>query len=134
MATATGSASPATNVFATAPGIRRREFVDRLATVVMCTCAGLAVLVLALILMHVVVNGMAALNLAFFTERPLPQGEAGGGVAPAIIGTLVMLGVGAVFGVPIGIGTAIYLAEYGRGSFARTVSFLIDLVAGLPSI
>lgn len=121
-------------VFPASPGIRRRELADRLATTVMSLCAVLAVLVLALILIHVAVNGIQALNLAFFTERPLPPGEVGGGVAPAIIGTLVMLGVAAVIGVPIGIGTAIYLAEYGRGSFARIVSFFIDLVAGLPSI
>jgi phosphate transport system permease protein len=122
------------SVFPSAGRFRRREFVDRLATVVMTLCAMLAVLVLALILIHVAFNGIPALNLAFFTERPLPAGEVGGGVAPAILGTLEMLGVAAVIGVPIGIGTAIYLAEYGRGTFAHVVSFLIDLVAGLPSI
>jgi phosphate transport system permease protein len=98
-------------------------------------CAALAVLVLLLILIHVAVNGLPALNLAFFTQRPLPPGEAGGGVLPAILGTIEMLAVAATFGVPIGMGTAIYLAEYGGSSrFARSVSFLIDLIAGLPSI
>jgi phosphate transport system permease protein len=134
MAAAHPAATPATQVFATTPGIRRRELTDRIATVVMTVCAALAVLVLALILLHVAVNGFPALNLAFFTERPLPPGEVGGGVAPAILGTLEMLAVAAIIGVPIGIGTAIYLAEYGRGALARAVSFLIDLVAGLPSI
>jgi phosphate transport system permease protein len=113
---------------------RRREIVDRLATLVMTLCAGLAVLVLVLILLYVALNGLPALNLAFFTERPLPPGEVGGGVAPAILGTIEMLVVAALIGVPIGMGTAIYLAEYGRGTFARVVSFLIDLIAGLPSI
>ena len=116
------------------PGFRRRQIVDRLATVIMTSCAALAVLVLALILLHVAVKGLPALNLAFFTERPLPPGEAGGGVQPAIVGTIEMLAVGALIGVPIGTATAIYLAEYGRGNFARVVSFLIDLIAGLPSI
>jgi phosphate transport system permease protein len=114
--------------------VRRRELVDHLATVIMSLCALLAVLVLLLILVYVAVKGLPALNISFFTERPLPPGEVGGGVAPAIVGTLVMLAVAALIGVPIGIGTAIYLAEYGRGGFARTVSFLIDLIAGLPSI
>jgi phosphate transport system permease protein len=114
--------------------VRRRQIVDRLAAVVMTVCAGVGVLILVLILVHVAINGLPALNLAFFTERPLPPGEVGGGVLPAILGTLEMLVVAALFGVPIGIGTAIYLAEYGRGTFARTVSFLIDLIAGLPSI
>jgi phosphate transport system permease protein len=126
--------SAASNLARTAPGIRRRELIDRLATVVMTLCAALAVLVLLLILVHVTINGLPALNLAFFTERPLPAGEVGGGVAPAIVGTLQMLVVASLIGVPIGIGTAIYLAEYGRGTFAYAVSFLIDLVAGLPSI
>jgi phosphate transport system permease protein len=117
-----------------APGIRRRELVDRIATTVMTLCAALAVIILLLILLYVTINGLPALNLAFFTERPLPAGEVGGGVAPAILGTLEMLLVASLLGVPIGVGTAIYLAEYGRGAFAYTVSFLIDLVAGLPSI
>jgi len=90
--------------------------------------------VLFLILFYVTINGIQALTPAFFIERPLPPGEVGGGVMPAIVGTLVMLAVASVIGVPVGIGTAVYLAEYGRGAFARTVSFLIDLVAGLPSI
>jgi phosphate transport system permease protein len=115
-------------------GIRRRELVDRLAGVLMTAAASLAIVILCLILLHVLFNGLPALNVAFFTERPLPAGEVGGGVAPAIVGTILMLLVGSIIGVPIGIATAIYLAEYGRGSFAKAVSFVIDLVAGLPSI
>jgi phosphate transport system permease protein len=114
--------------------VRRRQLVDGLATAVMTLCAGAAVLVLLLILIFVTLNGLPALNLAFFTERPLPPGEAGGGVAPAILGTIEMLVVAAIIGVPLGMSTAIYLAEYGRGKFASLVSFLIALIAGLPSI
>jgi phosphate transport system permease protein len=113
---------------------RRRHVVDRLATTAMTLCAGLAIAVLLWILAHVATRGLPALNLAFFTERPLPPGEAGGGVEPAILGTVAILSVAAAIGVPIGMGTAIYLSEYGRGTFARVVSFLIDLIAGLPSI
>ena len=132
MATFTGSVpSPLIRV---TPGFRRRQIVDHLATVVMTLCAALAVVVLALILIYVAIKGIPALNLAFFTQRPLPPGEVGGGVMPAIVGTLEMLAVAALIGVPLGTATAIYLAEYGRGQFARTVSFLIDLIAGLPSI
>lgn len=114
--------------------ILRRELVDRAATIAVTACAALAVLVLVLILLYVLLNGLPSLNLAFFVERPLPPGEVGGGVAPAILGTIMVLAVACLIGVPIGIGTAIYLAEYGRGPFARTVSFLVDLIAGLPSI
>src|ERR1700716_3884291 len=132
MATAVASASsPFTRLSA---GTRRREIVNHIATGIMTGCAVLAVLVLVLILLYVALNGLPALNLSFFTERPLPPGEVGGGVAPAIMGSVLILAVAAIIGVPIGMLTAIYLAEYGRGSFARAVSFLIDLIAGLPSI
>ena len=97
-------------------------------------CAASGVLVLALILAYIVIRGAPALNLAFFTERPLPFGEVGGGVAPAILGTLMLLAVAGAIGIPVGIGTAIYLAEFGRGRFAEAVRFTIDLLAGLPSI
>src|SRR5260370_32359289 len=62
------------------PGFRRRLIVDRLATLVMTACAAAAVIMLALILFYVAIKGVPALNLAFFTERPLPPGESGGGV------------------------------------------------------
>src|SRR5437868_8052474 len=113
---------------------RRRQMVDCAATLLMTACALLAVVILLLILLYVAIKGVPALNPAFFLERPLPPGEVGGGVAPAIVGTLEILGVAALIGVPIGMGTAIYLAEYGGGRFAQLVSFLIDLIAGLPSI
>src|ERR1700682_987050 len=109
-------ASPLTRV---TPNVRRRQVVDALATALMTLCAAAAVLVLLLILIFVTLNGLPALNLAFFIERPLPQGEAGGGVAAAILGTVEMLVVATIIAVPIGMSTAIYLAEYGRGTFAR---------------
>jgi phosphate transport system permease protein len=111
-----------------------RQLADLVATCVVVLCAVIGVFVLVAILAHVAVHGLPALDFAFFTERPLPPGEAGGGIAPAIVGTLLMLATAALIGVPIGIGTAIYLAEYGRGALAQTVSFIIDLIAGLPSI
>jgi phosphate transport system permease protein len=97
-------------------------------------CAAAGVVVLGLILGYIIIRGAPAIDLAFFTQRPLPFGEVGGGVAPAITGTLTMLLVAALIGVPVGIATAIYLAEYGRGRLADAVRFAIDLLAGLPSI
>ncbi|MSQ26816.1 MAG: phosphate ABC transporter permease PstA [Dehalococcoidia bacterium] len=98
------------------------------------SAAAAGVFLLLVILLYVVVRGLPALNLDFFTQRPLPYGEVGGGVAPALLGTLEMLTVASLLGVPIGIGTAIYLSEYGRGPFASIVRFVVDLIAGLPSI
>jgi phosphate transport system permease protein len=112
----------------------RRRAIDWLATGLVTGSTLLGSAVLVLILGYVVWNGAPALNLPFFTERPLPYGEVGGGVAPAILGTLLMLLVAAIISVPLGIGTAIYLSEFGRGHFARLVRLVVDLLAGLPSI
>ena len=115
-------------------GWNRRRLVNAVATATIVASAAGAVVVLLLILGNVLLQGLPALDLAFFTERPLPPGQVGGGVAPAIVGTLIMLAVGGLLGVTLGVGTAIYLSEYGRGGLARTVNFAIDLIAGLPSI
>jgi phosphate transport system permease protein len=122
------------SVFAPDLQATRRKIVDHAMLGIVVLCAAVGVAVLAIILIDVIRQGAPALNLAFFLERPLPIGEAGGGVAPAIIGTLLMLVVASVIGVPIGIGTAIYLVEYGRGRFADAVSYTIDLLAGVPSV
>ena len=113
---------------------RTRRVVSAFMNGLVTACAFAGVAILAVILGYIVLRGAPALNLAFFTERPLPYGEVGGGVAPAILGTLQMVGVAALIGVPLGIGTAIYLAEFGRGRFAETVRFSLDLLAGIPSI
>src|SRR3954447_6352453 len=84
----------------------RRKLVDHLMLGIVLLCAAIGVAILAIILIDVVRKGAEALNPAFFLERPLPIGETGGGVAPAIVGTLLMLLVAAVIGVPIGVGTA----------------------------
>ena len=76
----------------------------------------LGVSVLWIILAYVFIRGVAALDLAFFTQRPLPYGEVGGGVGPAIVGSLILMGVSSLIGVPIGVGAGIYLSEYGRGA------------------
>jgi phosphate transport system permease protein len=112
----------------------RRRVVSGLMQGLCIACAASGVLVLGLILGYIVIRGLPALSLDFFTQRPLPFGETGGGVAPAILGTLSMLLIAGAIGVPIGIAAAIYLAEYGRGRFANVVRFTIDLLAGLPSI
>jgi phosphate transport system permease protein len=116
------------------PGELRRRAVDRVATGLIASAALLGVAVLAVILGYVVWRGAPAISLAFFTQRPLPYGEVGGGVFPAIAGTATMLAIASLIALPLGLGTAIYLSEYGRGGFARTVRFALDVLAGMPSI
>ena len=96
--------------------------------------AALATLPLLLILLHLVRKGASSLTLDFFTRLPQPVGEAGGGMANAIVGTLVLLGIASAIGLPIGIGAGLYLAEKRSTRLAHTVRFLSDVLNGLPSI
>jgi phosphate transport system permease protein len=94
----------------------------------------LAVLALVLILGHLVTKGASSLDWNFFTKNPAPAGQAGGGVANAIVGTAIIVGVAALIGLPVGIGTGLYLAEYGSGRLGWIVRFLADVLNGTPSI
>ncbi|HEY6307303.1 MAG TPA: phosphate ABC transporter permease PstA [Candidatus Angelobacter sp.] len=99
------------------------------------TVAALIVTVpLFLILGTVVVRGLPALNTAFFTQLPKPVGETGGGMANAIVGSLEILALASVIGVPLGMGCGIFLAEYGRNKWGNIVRFTADVLNGVPSI
>jgi phosphate transport system permease protein len=94
----------------------------------------LAVLPLCFILLDLVVKGASNLSLDFFTKLPVPAGESGGGVKHAIVGTLIMVGVAALIGLPVGIGAGIYCAEYPGTRLAAACRFLSDVLNGTPSI
>ena len=97
--------------------------------------SALAVLVpLLFIFFYTVSKGAAYLNLEFFTHMPKPVGESGGGMANAIVGTLILIGIGSAFGLPVGIFSGVYLAEFGHNRFASVVRFLTDVLSGVPSI
>ncbi|HET9941375.1 MAG TPA: phosphate ABC transporter permease PstA [Candidatus Eisenbacteria bacterium] len=96
--------------------------------------ACVVVLPLVLIMGCLLANGVAGLNLAFFTHMPKPVGEAGGGMANAIVGTLLVVGVAALIALPLGIAAGVYLSEYGRGRFATLVRYTTDVLSGVPSI
>jgi phosphate transport system permease protein len=96
--------------------------------------AALATLPLLLILIHLLKEGAAYIRPGFFTEMPKPVGEPGGGMANAIVGTLIMISVASTIGLPIGIGAGLYLAEHRGGRLATVVRFLSDVLNGLPSI
>jgi len=101
----------------------------------LCILSTIAALVpLVLIFYHTVSLGASALNWDFFTKLPKPVGETGGGLANAIVGTLTLVGLGCVIGLPVGISTGIFLAEFGGNMYGTVVRFLTDVLNGVPSI
>jgi len=94
----------------------------------------ITILPLMFIFYHMISKGITYLNIDFFIAMPKPVGEAGGGMANAIVGTLILIGIGGAFGLPIGIMSGTYLAEFGNNKLGKTVSFLTDVLSGVPSI
>jgi phosphate transport system permease protein len=112
----------------------RRRVTDHLMT-------GLAILTVIIVLAPLVAifgdlvyKGASSLNWAFFTQTPRPVGETGGGMANAIVGSLLILGIASVIGVPFGVGAGIYLAEYGQNRMGSAIRFTADVLNGVPSI
>jgi phosphate transport system permease protein len=115
-------------------GHLRRKIVSG-AFVAFCALAVVAALVpLGFILFFVVSRGISALDLAFFTQTPKPVGEPGGGMANAMVGTVILIGMAAVMAVPVGILSGIYVSEYRRSPLASAVRFSADVLNGVPSI
>lgn len=113
----------------------RRTFANHLASAIAVISTILVVAPLIAIFVYLIYKGASSLNLAFFTQTPAPVGESGGGMANAIVGSAVLLGISSLLGVPIGIGAGVYLSEFGRGSrLANMVRFTADVLNGVPSI
>jgi phosphate transport system permease protein len=117
----------------TARAIRRRAVSAVMTGLVVLLCTA-AVLPLLLIFGDLIHKGASSIDWNFFVRTPVPAGQTGGGVAHAIVGSLVIVGVACAIGLPVGIGAGIYLAEYGTGRFAWTVRFVADVLNGTPSI
>jgi phosphate transport system permease protein len=111
-----------------------RRATDRLVTVIVSIAFGLALLPLLSLVWTTLTNGLSRFDLAFFTEDMRGVLGEGGGISHAIVGTLLMTGAAAVISVPIGVMSAIYLVEYGRGRLARSITILVDVMTGIPSI
>jgi len=93
-----------------------------------------AVVPLFLIFFYTLLQGVSAINIDFFVQMPKPVGETGGGMANALVGTGILLGLGSIIGLPISIMAGIYLAENENAAFAKIVRFLTDVLSGIPSI
>src|SRR5204862_7794961 len=112
----------------------RRRIVSGAMTALVAALSFVAVLALVFILGYLVAKGASSLNWSFFVKNPVPAGQSGGGVANAIVGTMIIVGLAALIGLPIGIGTGLYLAEYGWGRLGWTVRVVADVLNGSPSV
>jgi phosphate transport system permease protein len=110
------------------------ETVNRIMTVVLGGCVAFTMTLLILILGYLSYKGIGSLNLEFFTRLPVRPTEMGGGLIHAIFGSLTVVGLATLFAVPVGLLTAIYLAEYRRGMLAASVRFVAEQLGGVPSI
>jgi len=111
-----------------------RKVTSGIMTALVALLSFTAVLALVLILGDLIAKGASSLDWNFFVKNPVPAGESGGGVANAIVGTGIVVGIAGLIGLPIGIGAGLYLAEYGSGRLGFAVRFIADVMNGTPSI
>jgi phosphate transport system permease protein len=112
----------------------RRQLTDKFFTGL---AAGLSVIVISALIAifaYLVLKGAGSVNWDFFTQIQKPVGEAGGGMANGIVGSIMILVIASCMGVPVGIGAGVYLAEFGRGRLRHLVRFTADVLNGVPSI
>ncbi len=114
--------------------IRRRRATDRVMGALLAVAVVVAVVPLVLVFAYVLIQGLPALNVPLLTQSPMPAGFPGGGVAPAVVGTLVMVGLGTLLGTPVAVLAGIYIREYAGSRGATAIRFLVDVLAGVPTI
>ncbi|HLU58524.1 MAG TPA: phosphate ABC transporter permease PstA [Pseudonocardia sp.] len=111
-----------------------RKATDRLVTVIVTSAFGLAVIPLISVIYTVVSEGLARFDVEFFSSSMRGVVGEGGGAYHAIVGTLIITGLAALMSIPVGLLTAVYLVEYGKGRLARAITFFVDVMTGIPSI
>ena len=112
----------------------RRRITDHVMTGAATLAVVLVLAPLIAIFGYLVYRGVGSINWAFLTQLPKPVGETGGGMANAIVGSVFILAIASIIGVPFGIGAGIYLAEFGRNRFGSVIRFTADVLNGVPSI
>lgn len=113
---------------------RKRRWIDRGMRLVLLLCAVVALVPLFSVLVYVLTRGVPGLDLSFFTQLPKPVGEPGGGMANALLGTVTLVCIASLIGIPWGIAAGVFLSEYGRSRLAKWVRFSTDILASVPSI
>jgi phosphate transport system permease protein len=111
-----------------------RKIKSALAVGIAFTSALLVIAPLGLVFFYLLINGAGSVNWDFFTKLPAPVGALGGGMVNAIIGSLELLALAGVIGIPIGVLGGVYLAEYGSAKINSVLRFLADVLNGVPSI
>jgi phosphate transport system permease protein len=111
-----------------------RHFKSSAISVICFLCAAIVITPLALVFFHIVRMGASSLDWSFLTHLPKPVGEKGGGMANAIVGSFILVGIAVVVGVPIGVLGGVYLSEYGSDRLNWAVRFAADVLNGTPSI
>jgi phosphate transport system permease protein len=114
--------------------VTRRKIIDKLVIFLALLSVVIAMIPLAGVLVFVTSKGLSVINLDFFFSLPKPPNEIGGGIGNAIQGTLILIGLASIVGIPIGVLSGIYLAEYGDNRFGSLVRFMADVLSGVPSI
>ena len=114
--------------------VEKRLVVDKIVRIIIFACVIIAIIPLGSILVEVFKNGISAMSIEFLTETPGAIGSGEGGIGPAIQGTLIIIGLSSLIGVPIGVMSGIYLAEYGDNKLARSIRFFNDVFMEFPSI
>lgn len=114
--------------------VERRLVVDRAVRIVVFACVVVAIIPLGSILVEVFKNGAAAISYEFLTATPGSIGSGKGGIGPAIQGTLIIIGLSSIIGVPIGVMSGIFLSEYGDNRLAKSIRFFNDVFMEFPSI
>ena len=114
--------------------VERRLLVDKIARIIIFACVIIAIVPLGSILLEVFKNGISAISYEFLTEVPGAIGTGEGGIGPAIQGTLIIIGLSSIIGVPIGVMSGIFLSEFGNNKLAYYVRFFTDVFMEFPSI
>ncbi|MCG3779134.1 MAG: phosphate ABC transporter permease PstA [Candidatus Nitrosopumilus limneticus] len=114
--------------------VKNRLLVDKVVRIVVFSCVIIALIPLCSILVEVFKNGISAMSYEFLTTVPGAVGSGEGGIGPAIQGTLIIIGLSSLIGIPIGVMSGIYLSEYGDNKLARSVRFFNDVFMEFPSI
>jgi phosphate transport system permease protein len=123
-----------TGIHTVPPIALHRRVIDHVMTGAAILAVILVLVPLFAIFAYLVYRGIGSLNWAFLTQTPKPVGEVGGGMANAIVGSILILALASIIGVPLGVGAGIYLAEYGRNKFGDVIRFTADVLNGVPSI